>query len=119
MAKKSHHVVPDPKGGWNVKKGGSERASRHFDNKADAVKWGRQVSKNQGSEFYVHRRDGTIERKASHGSGHHASDVPKRPIWELVVELGAQIPEEEWAKVPDDASINFKHYLYGAPKQNA
>jgi len=48
-----------------------------------------------------------------------ASGVPKRPIWELVVELGAQIPEEEWAKVPDDASINFKHYLYGAPKQNA
>ncbi len=48
-----------------------------------------------------------------------ASDVPKRPVWELVVELGAQIPEEEWAKVPDDASINFKHYLYGAPEQNA
>jgi hypothetical protein len=24
-----------------------------------------------------------------------ASSVPKRPVWELVVELGAQIPEEE------------------------
>jgi hypothetical protein len=48
-----------------------------------------------------------------------ASSVPKRPVWELVVELGAQIPEEEWAKVLDDASINFKHYLYGAPKKNA
>lgn len=47
------------------------------------------------------------------------SSVPKRPVWELVVELGAQIPAEEWAKVPDDASINFKHYLYGAPKKNA
>ena len=55
-----------------------------------------------------------VEERAS-----AASAVPKRPIWELVVELGAQIPEEEWAKVPDDASINFKHYLYGAPKQNA
>jgi hypothetical protein len=56
------------------------------------------------------------------GAEEHASavsSIPKRPIWELVVELGAQIPEEEWAKVPDDASINFKHYLYGAPKQNA
>ena len=48
-----------------------------------------------------------------------ASGVPKRPVWELVVELGAQIPEEEWAKVPDDASINLKHYLYGAPRKNA
>ena len=36
----------------------------------------------------------------------------KRPIWERIVELGAQIPEEEWATVPDDASINYKHYLY-------
>ena len=42
-----------------------------------------------------------------------------RPVWELVVKLGAQIPEAAWAKVPDDASINFKHYLYGAPKHNA
>jgi hypothetical protein len=40
-------------------------------------------------------------------------------VWELVVELGAQIPEEEWTKVPDDVSINFKHYLYGAPKRTA
>lgn len=41
----------------------------------------------------------------------------KRPIWEIVVEIGAQIPDEVWASVPDDASINYKHYLYGAPKK--
>lgn len=45
--------------------------------------------------------------------------VPKRPIWEVIVEIGSQIPDEEWAKVPDDASINYKHYLYGAPKKKA
>jgi len=45
--------------------------------------------------------------------------APKRPVWEVVVEIGAQIPEEEWAKVPDDASINYKHYLYGTPPQHA
>ena len=66
MAKKSHHVVPDPKGGWNVTKGGAERASKHFDNQKEAEKWGREVSKNQGTELYVHRKDGTIARKASH-----------------------------------------------------
>ena len=43
----------------------------------------------------------------------------KRPIWEVVVEIGAQIPDEVWATVPDDASINYKHYLYGAPKKQA
>ena len=40
----------------------------------------------------------------------------KRPIWEKIAELGRQIPPEEWAKVPRDASINIEHYLYGAPK---
>ena len=44
---------------------------------------------------------------------------PKRPIWEIIVEIGKQIPDEEWAKIPDDVSINYKHYLYGAPKKSA
>jgi hypothetical protein len=43
----------------------------------------------------------------------------KRPIWEVIVEIGTQIPDEVWATVPDDASINYKHYLYGAPKKQA
>lgn len=42
-----------------------------------------------------------------------------RPIWEVVVEIGARIPNEEWEKVPSDASINYKHYLYGTPKKDA
>ncbi len=40
----------------------------------------------------------------------------RKPIWEIAVELGAQIPDEEWAKWPSDGSINYKHYLYGTPK---
>jgi hypothetical protein len=40
-----------------------------------------------------------------------------KPIWDTIVELGASIPEEEWAKVPRDAAKNLHHYLYGAPKQ--
>jgi hypothetical protein len=49
---------------------------------------------------------------------HMALSVAQRPIWEVIVELGEQIPDEEWATVPSDASINYKHYLYGAPKKN-
>jgi hypothetical protein len=47
-----------------------------------------------------------------------SSDQIKRPIWEIVAEIGVQIPDEEWAKVPSDASINYKHYLYGSPKKD-
>lgn len=46
-------------------------------------------------------------------------DEVKRPIWEIVSEIGVQIPNEEWAKVPSDASINYKHYLYGSAKKEA
>jgi hypothetical protein len=67
MAKKTHHVVPNPDGGWNVKKGGADRASKHFEKKQDAVDWGRDVSRKQGSEFVIHRKDGTIQDKDSHG----------------------------------------------------
>jgi hypothetical protein len=47
-----------------------------------------------------------------------APNVAQRPIWEVIVELGEQIPDEEWATVPSDASIKYEHYLYGAPKKN-
>ena len=47
-----------------------------------------------------------------------AQSVARRPIWEIIAEIGEQIPDEEWAKVPPDASINYKHYLYCIPKKN-
>ena len=68
MAKKTHHVVPNPNGGWDVKKGGSEKASNHFNKKSDAVEKGREISQNQGSEFYIHGKDGKIQSKDSHGN---------------------------------------------------
>jgi hypothetical protein len=67
MSKKSHHVVPGPDGGWNVKKGDALRASRHFETKKDAESWGRRISRQEGSELVIHKRDGTIESKDSHG----------------------------------------------------
>jgi len=33
-----------------------------------------------------------------------------------VKEIQAQVPPEEWDKLPHDSSINHDHYLYGTPK---
>jgi hypothetical protein len=68
MSKKEHHVVPNPDGGWDVKKSGAQKASGHFEKKKEAVDWGRNVSRNQGSEFVIHKRDGKISNKDSHGN---------------------------------------------------
>ena len=65
---RSHHVVPDPKGGWNVKKDGATRASIHASTKAEAVSRGREISKNQKSELVIHNKDGKISAKDSHGN---------------------------------------------------
>ncbi len=67
MPRKSTHVVPNPKGGWDVKQGGGERASRHCDLKADAVDVARKISQNQSSELVIHGKTGIIQRSDSHG----------------------------------------------------
>lgn len=67
MSRKTHHVVPSSSGGWNVKRGGAERASGHFVKKIDAINFGRTVSQNQGTEFLIHKLNGQISQSDSHG----------------------------------------------------
>lgn len=64
---KTHHVVPAPDGGWDVKRGGSSRASSHHETKKDAVDRGREISRNQGTELRIHNKDGRIAQSDSHG----------------------------------------------------
>jgi hypothetical protein len=63
----THHVVPNPGGGWDVKKGGATRASGHYDTKQDAVDAGRKISRNQKTELRIHNLDGKISQSDSHG----------------------------------------------------
>ncbi len=68
MPRKEHHVVPNKQGGWDLKKGGGSRSIKHFDNKSEAVDYGRDVSINQRSEFIIHGKDGRIQTSDSHGN---------------------------------------------------
>lgn len=63
----THHVVPAPSGGCDVKRGGGQRATSHHDTKREAVSAGRQVSRNQGTELRIHNLDGRIADSDSHG----------------------------------------------------
>jgi hypothetical protein len=66
VAKVTHHVVPSLNGGWVVKKGGSLRATRHFETKSEALSWARKLSIQKGSLLVIHERDGTIESTDAH-----------------------------------------------------
>ena len=68
MKRSEHHVVPNPDGGWDVKRAGAERASIHTETKQDAVQLGRTISQNQHTEFVIHNRDGKISNSDSHGN---------------------------------------------------
>jgi hypothetical protein len=65
---KARHVTPNPNGGWSVRKTGASRATRVFETQADAVKFGQRVAKQERTELYVHRSDGTIRTKDTYGS---------------------------------------------------
>lgn len=62
------HVVPAQQGGWNVKQGGAQRATGHFNTKADAVAAGRVSSRARESELKIHNLDGRIAQSDSHGN---------------------------------------------------
>jgi len=67
MLKRSNHVVPsNEKGGWAVRKSGSAKASKSFDRKEDAVKYGRELSRKEQTELYIHKRDGRIQDRKSY-----------------------------------------------------
>lgn len=68
MSGNQHHVVPNPDGGWDVKRSGGERASAHADTKQEAIDRGREISKNQETELIIHNKDGKISGADSHGN---------------------------------------------------
>lgn len=45
------------------------------------------------------------------------ADKRRRPLWEVIEEINAQLPEDTWDQVSSDGSINLDHNLYGAPKR--
>jgi hypothetical protein len=66
--RKTHHVVPNPGGGWDSKKGGGIKSIKHFDRKDEAIIFTRKISQNQDSELVIHGKDGKIQQSDSHGN---------------------------------------------------
>jgi hypothetical protein len=67
MAKKTNHVVPSSSG-WAVKKSGSERASKVFSTKERAINYGKEISRSERTELFIHKRNGMIQDRNSYGN---------------------------------------------------
>lgn len=66
MAGKNQHVVPRGDA-WALKGAGNHRATSIHDTQKQATDAARRIAENQGSELVVHRPDGRIRDKDSHG----------------------------------------------------
>lgn len=67
MSGKNQHVVPH-KGGWAVRGAGNERATSLHDTQKKAIDAARNIARNQQSELVIHRPNGRIRDKDSHGN---------------------------------------------------
>jgi hypothetical protein len=57
----NRHVVPNPEGGWDVRKPGASRASTHHGTQRDAIARARQIVGNGGGgEIRIHDTHGRI-----------------------------------------------------------
>ena len=66
MAGKNQHVVPH-EDDWAVKGEGNQRATSVHNTQQQAIDAAREIARNQQSELIIHRPNGRIRDKDSHG----------------------------------------------------
>lgn len=63
---KNKHITPH-ENGWAVKGEGAKRASSIHRTQDEAIDRGREITRNQGGELFIHGRDGRIRERDTHG----------------------------------------------------
>lgn len=67
MASKNQHVTPRPDGNWQIKAEKALRATAVTRTQREAIQIARDIARNQKSEIVIHRSDGRIRARDSHG----------------------------------------------------
>lgn len=67
MASKDQHITKRQDGLWQVKGVGNSRATAVVSTQQEAIDIGRRIASNMNSELVIHRPDGRIRAKDSHG----------------------------------------------------
>ena len=64
---KNQHVVPQ-NGVWQVKGAGNRKATVVTTTQKEAIRIGRDIAIKQGSELFIHNRQGRIRERNSYGN---------------------------------------------------
>jgi hypothetical protein len=65
--KKSIHIVPNPNGGWDVKRAGTSEAISHHRTQTAADRAGRPIARREKTELVTHKQNGQIRDTDSFG----------------------------------------------------
>jgi Phycobilisome protein len=86
----------------------------------NCIKADRRLSENAAIAAHTYIEytiDALLKLKETQNKEENSDTSTVKPFWERLAEIGAQVPESEWAKIPRDLATNFEHYMYGAPKE--
>jgi hypothetical protein len=61
--KMSYHITRHPQGGWQLKKGKADRALKRFETQKEAIDYAKQLEKERGISFIIHKADGSTRKK--------------------------------------------------------
>ena len=62
MSGRTKYHISHKDDNWNVRREGADRPAKTFDNKSDAVDFGRDIAgKQDRGQLIIHKKDGTIQ----------------------------------------------------------
>lgn len=61
--KAAMHITKHKDGGWQVKKEGAQRALRKFNTQKEAIEYAKEIEKEKGTGFIIHKADGSTRKK--------------------------------------------------------
>lgn len=61
--KLSYHITKHPNGGWQLKKGKAQRAMKRFNTQKEAIDYAKQLEKERGISYLIHKQDGSNRKK--------------------------------------------------------
>lgn len=66
MSKKNQHIVPKGNN-WAVRGAGNEKVTKITPTQKEAIKTARNIAINQGSEMFIHGKNGQIRERNTYG----------------------------------------------------
>ena len=68
MAMNDYHVIAGMNGGWKVIRRGSFRAAKTFKTQAEAIDYGKVISRNHRTELIIHDSNGWLQERMSYST---------------------------------------------------